>query len=342
MDLSNSANVGYDLPEMGKMKKANWIKNKRTTSIQSMLLVLSLAILLGLMGWLLGGISFTVMAVGAVFLIYLIHPMVSPQVMLRLQKARRLNDQEVPHLYDMLHKLAQRARLTHLPVLYYIPAETMNAFTVGNRENAAIAVSDGLLRRLDFDELCGVLAHEISHLRHNDLRIMGFAGLSGQLIHMLSLFGQILLFLNLPLMLWGQYTISWAAILLLIFAPSISSILQLALSRTREYRADLGAAELMGDGRALASALTKMEAYQNRFLKGMFWPGYRPTPDGALLRTHPLTKKRIRRLMENEDHRSDGAQNTVESFGRGYPRIIKRNPARPSFKPQATCWLSRI
>jgi heat shock protein HtpX len=97
-----------------------------------------------------------------------------------------------------------------------------------------------------------VLAHEISHLRHNDMRIMGFAGLTSQLIHMLALLGQILLFLNLPLLLWGHYTISWTAILLLIFAPTISAILQLALSRTREYRADLGAARLMGDGRALA------------------------------------------------------------------------------------------
>ena len=244
-------------------------------------------------------------AVGAVVLLYLIHPMVSPQVILRLQKARRLHDNEAPQLFARLQALTERARLPRLPMLYYIPADTMNAFSVGNRESAAIALTDGLLRRLDFHEITGVLAHEISHLRHNDMRIMGFAGLTNQLIHMLSLFGQILLLLNLPLLLWGHYTISWAAILLLIFAPAISAIIQLALSRTREYRADLGAAKLMGDGRALASALAKMEAYQNRFLRAIFWPGYRQIPEGALLRTHPNTKKRIHRLLENQIYRSD-------------------------------------
>jgi heat shock protein HtpX len=159
------------------------------------------------------------------------------------------------------------------------------------------------------------------------MRIMGFAGLTSQLIHMLSLLGQILLLLNLPLLLWGQYTISWAAILLLIFAPTISAIMQLALSRTREYRADLGAAKLMGDGRALASALAKMEAYQNRILSGFFWPGYRQIPEGALLRTHPNTKKRIQRLLENRVYRSDDERFPGLSSRSGLPsRAAMRFP----------------
>jgi len=307
------------------MNELNGIKNEIVTSIQSLLLVMTLAMLLGLMGWLIGGQSFALMAVGAVVLIYLIHPMVSPQVILRLQKARRLRDDEAPQLFAQLQALTERARLPQLPELYYIPAETMNAFSVGNRETAAIALTDGLLRRLDFDEIAGVLAHEISHLRHNDMRIMGFAGLASQLIHMLSMVGQILLFLNLPLLLWGHYTISWAAILLLIFAPTISAVLQLALSRTREYRADLGVVKLMGDGRALASALAKMETYQNRFLKGIFWPGYRQLPGGALLRTHPHTKERIRRLLENQVHHRDDALHPGMSSKPAYPlRAVMR------------------
>ena len=186
------------------MNELNGIKNEIVTSIQSLLLVLTLAMLLGLMGWLIGGQSFALMAVGAVVLLYLIHPMVSPQVILRLQKARRLHYDEAPQLFAELQALTERARLPQLPELYYIPAETMNAFSVGNRETAAIALTDGLLRRLDFDEMAGVLAHEISHLRHNDMRIMGFAGLASQLIHMLSVLGQVLLFLNLPLQLRAE------------------------------------------------------------------------------------------------------------------------------------------
>jgi heat shock protein HtpX len=289
------------------MNEINGLKNEIYTSIQSLLLVLSLAMLLGVMGWLVGGQSFALMAIGAVVLLYLIHPMVSPQVILRLQNARRLHDHEAPQLFARLKALTERARLPRLPMLYYIPAESMNAFT------------DGLLRRLDNHEITGVLAHEISHLRHNDTRIMGFAGLTSQLIHMLSLLGQILLFLNLPLLLLGHYTISWAAILLLIFAPTISAIIQLALSRTREYRADLGAAKLIGDGRALASALAKMETYQTRFLRRIFWPGYRPIPEGGLLRTHPHTKKRIQRLLENQVYRSDDEHYRGVSSRPGYP-----------------------
>jgi heat shock protein HtpX len=301
------------------MNALNGIKNEVYTSIQSLLLVLSLAMLLGVMGWLIGGQSFALMAVGGVVLLYLIHPMVSPQFILRLQKARRLHEHEAPQLFARLRALAERARLPRPPMLYYVPAEAMNAFSVGNRESAAIALTDGLLRRLDIPEITGVLAHEISHLRHNDLRIMGFAGLTRQLIHMLSLLGQILLFLNLPLLLWGHYSISWAAILLLIFAPTISAILQLALSRTREYRADLGAAKLMEDGRPLASALAKMETYHHGFLRGILWPGHRQTTEGALLRTHPHTRKRIRRLLENQVYRSHDNHHPAVPSKPGYP-----------------------
>ncbi len=308
------------------MKNTYRSNNNLYTSVQSLLLVISLAMLLGLMGWLVGGKPIALMAVGAAVLLYLMLPMVSPHIILRMQKARRLHYREVPRLYDMLQTLSQRARLPHLPELYYIPADTMNAFTVGNRETSAIAVTHALLRRLDSNELAGVLAHEISHLRHNDMRIMGFAGLSSQLIQVLSLIGQFLLLLNLPLLLWGQYTISWAAILLLIFAPSISAILQLALSRTREYRADNGAAELMGDGRALASALAKMEAYQSQFLKGLFWQGYRRRPEGALLRTHPHTKERIRRLLKSQPLPKNSDPTLAAISGRRHPQQIVRNP----------------
>ncbi len=273
------------------------INTKLATAVQSFLLVSLLAFILGSMGWLLGGVQFALMAVGIVVLLYFLNPMVPPQVILRFQKVRRLDYHEAPQLYSMLQTLAKRAQLPHLPILYYSSSEMMNAFTIGNRKNAAIAVTEGLLRHLSPDEVAAVMAHEISHLRHNDLRIMGFAALSQQLVQMLALFGQFLLLLNLPLFLVGQYTISWTAILLLIFAPSLSAMLQLALSRTREYRADYGATELMGDGHALASALTKIESFQNKTLRRLMWPGYKQMPAGTLLRTHPPTKERVRRLL---------------------------------------------
>ena len=312
------------------LKMNNVLKNsgKLTTAAQSFLLVGLLAFILGLMGWLLGGTQFALMAVGFVVLLYLINPMVPPQVILRLQKVRRLDYHEAPHLYDMMQKLSERARLPQLPILYYSPSDMMNAFTIGNRKYSAVAVTEGLLRHLDRNEIGAVLAHEISHLRHNDLRIMGFAALSHQLVQMLALMGQFLLLLNLPLYLLGHYTISWTAILLLIFAPSLSAMLQLALSRTREYRADIGAAELMGDGRALASALMKMEFFQKRYLRGLFWPAYKPIPAGTLLRTHPPTKDRVRRLLGADDHRLTINNKTSVPLNEIPPRVFWHSPRR--------------
>jgi heat shock protein HtpX len=207
----------------------------------------------------------------------------------------------------------------------------MNAFTIGNRKNAAIAVTDGLLRNLDRNEFSAVMAHEISHLKHNDLRIMGFAALSSQLVQMLAFIGQLLLLINLPLLLLGQYTISWAAILMLIVAPSLSALLHLALSRTREYRADIGAADLMGDGRTLASALAKIENFQKRYVRAMLWPGYRPIPAGHLLRTHPPTKERIKRLMGYPAQRPHDNGQRIVTRERISPQILSQMPRRWSW-----------
>jgi heat shock protein HtpX len=182
-----------------------------------------------------------------------------------------------------------------MPVLYYFPGSAMNAFTVGSRENAAIAVSQSLLDGLKYSEISAVLAHEVSHIRSNDIRIIGFADLANSLTHGLSLFGQLLLIINLPLALFGGFSINWMAILLLIFAPGISALLQLALSRTREYNADLGAVELMEDPEALATALAKIEQHGSSLIRRFPWVA---NPHSQILRTHPPTKERIRRLME--------------------------------------------
>jgi heat shock protein HtpX len=173
----------------------------------------------------------------------------------------------------------------------------MNAFAVGDRDNAVIALSDGILRRMSLEETAAVLAHEASHVAHNDLRVMGFADVTERFTRVMSLFGQILLLVNLPLMLMGAVTISWIPIVVLIFAPTLSALAQLALSRTREYNADLGAARLLGDPEPMARALSKMERFQGRFLEQVIGPGQR-LPDPSLLRTHPPTEERIRRLLE--------------------------------------------
>jgi heat shock protein HtpX len=309
------------------MDTAKWTKSKIITSLQALLLVLSLAALAGLMGWLFGGRLFAFAAVGAVVMFYILNPMVSPLLTLRMHRARRLTYDQAPRLYRVLQTLSERAELPRVPGLYYLPGQTMNAFTVGTRQEAAIAVSDGLLRRLNEREISAVLAHEVSHIRHNDIRMMGFANLSNVIVQRLSVFGQFLLILNFPMLLMGQYTISWTAIGLLIFAPSISTMLQLALSRTREYNADLSAAELMDDSEALASALTKMDTYHSWLFRNILWPGYTGKAGSSLFRTHPPTKERIRRLLEIRNQHSENITNGIlKPHDKRYRRTIWRHP----------------
>ena len=113
---------------------------------------------------------------------------------MRMYGATRLGPGQAPSLSAALLELSQRAGLSEVPDLYYLPSSMVNAFTVGRRREAAIAVTDGLLRTLDIRELTGVVAHEVSHIRNNDIWVMGVADLFSRLTSLLSLFGQFLLF----------------------------------------------------------------------------------------------------------------------------------------------------
>lgn len=178
-----------------------------------------------------------------------------------------------------------------------MPSQLPNAFAIGSAEDSAVCVSDGLFRLLDRREFAGVLAHEVSHIANRDLWIMGLADAMSRAVSLASWFGQLLLLVNLPLLLAGAAYVPWHIPLLLIFSPTIMALLQLALSRTREFDADHGAAELTGDPDGLASALVKIERRTGRFWEEMFLPGRR-IPQPLLLRTHPPTEDRVTRLRE--------------------------------------------
>jgi heat shock protein HtpX len=127
---------------------------------------------------------------------------------------------------------------------------------------------------------------------------MAFAGMAGQITRVLSIFGHFMLLFSLPMILMGQVVISWFAIFLLIFSPTLTSLIQLALSRTREYNADMSAAELTGKPEALASALARIDRVQKTLFNRLLWPMMPRMPQASWLQTHPPTKARIRRLLE--------------------------------------------
>ncbi len=279
-----------------------WRKDKMLKRFQSAAIVLAMTALLGGIGWLLGGSLLAMAAAGATIFLYLTNPVISPTIVLRSLGARWLHPREAPQLYAIIEKLAARAGLSAVPSLYLHTRNPVNAFAVGDVSSAAIAVSGDLIRRLSRQEVEAVLAHEVSHIRNHDTRVMGFAALVGRLTGMLSLFGQILLFLNLPLLLLGGHTISWIFILALVFAPTVSVLMQLTLSRTREYQADLGAAELTGNPGALASALVKIDQAQRSFFGRNLWPLKPWQTQSELWRTHPPTPKRVNRLLGLQKH----------------------------------------
>lgn len=290
-----------------RLDRATRRRHKRRNLMQSAILLGGMLLLLSACAWLLFGAEGMLWALGGWALALLLSPSLSPALVLRLYRAQRLSRWQFPDGYDILDRLARRAGLTTAPEMYYVPSATLNAFTLGRSDDAVIAVTDGMLRTLSPREFAGVVAHELSHIRNRDLWVMSLADSIGRLTNLMSLFGILLLVVSLPLFLTGFADVPWLLAVLLLFAPTIGNLLQMGLSRAREYDADLDAAELTGDPAGLASALIKLEHQQSRLWERLFLPG-RNIPDPSLLRSHPATESRIQRLMSLYPAAADEAE----------------------------------
>lgn len=281
-----------------------------TSARHRLLNLVQSALLLGLMAalaWvsvtvILGPGTGLLVALGMVAGLFLA-PDLSRRMLLSAYRAQRLTGREAPGLIAALAELALRAGLPRTPALYRVPSRLPNAFAMGSPEDSTICVTDGLLEILDGRELASVLAHEIGHIAHRDLWIMGLADVMSRLVSLASWMGQLLVLVNLPLVMAGMVHVPWSVVVLLIFAPTLMALIQLGLSRTREYDADRAAADLTGDPEGLIRALGKLDRLTGRFWEEIFLPGRR-IPDPSLLRTHPPTESRVRRLRELDPNRS--------------------------------------
>ncbi len=276
------------------------VHHHRTANrLHSVLLITAMLALTALLGWAAAGVVGLAWGAGIGIGSLVFGGRISPGMIMSMYRARLLHPREAPDLYAITEELARRARLPSVPRLYYVPSGVMNAFAVGAESDAAIGLSDGVLRGLTLRELVGVLAHEVSHVASGDLRVMMVADVASRITGLFSTLGRFLLLLNFPLLLAGVTPVPWLLVLLLLVAPGATALLQLALSRTREYDADVQAAHLTGDPEGLARSLQKMERYQGRVLEQILAPG-RGVPHPSILRTHPPTDERVRRLRSLE------------------------------------------
>ena len=296
---------------------------RRQNYWQSVLLLLAMLGLLALIGWLVAGSEGLFWALAVVFLIVTSGSRVSPYFILHLYRARLILSGQAPELYDIFHELADKAGIDSMPALYYLPSQALNTFTIGLKKETCVVISDGMLRSLNTRELTAVLAHEISHIRNHDLWVMFFADVLSRLTSFLSLCGYLLILLYLPILIFYEQFIPWFLLVILVLAPNLSALLQLALSRTREYSADLVAVQLTGDPLGLASALNKLDYYQHGWIERIILPEHRVAVP-SLLRTHPTTQSRIRRLND-----------IAREFAQ-YPDMIEKDYATDWLEPAPT------
>ena len=224
----------------------------------------------------------------------------SDKIVLRMYRAREVTRAEAPVLYEVVESLSRRAGLP-VPRVAIIPGQQPNAFATGrNPEHAVVAATEGILQILDRDEIEGVMAHELAHVRNRDMLISSVAATLAGAIMVLARFG---LFFG-----GGDRDRGGGALALLVvvLAPIAAMIIQAAISRSREFAADAGGAEISGKPRALASALRKLEATAKRVpLQGnpatahMFIVHpFRGGGIGKMFSTHPPTEERVERLLQ--------------------------------------------
>jgi heat shock protein HtpX len=268
-----------------------------------------LTLLLMFLGRTFGGESGMILALGFAVVMNFVSYFFSDKIALAMYRAQPVTRDELPRAYEIVERLTQKIGIP-MPKIYVIPTESPNAFATGrNPRHASVAVTHGILGLLTDEELEGVLAHELGHVNNRDILISSVAATIAGAITMLASMGR-------WAMIFGGYGGrdredrgggGLAGLLMLIVAPIAAGLIQLWVSRTREYQADATGAHFTGNPYALASALQKLDAYSRRLpLKAspstahlfIIQPllGMNGAMFANLFSTHPPIAKRIERL----------------------------------------------
>src|SRR5271169_1788223 len=269
-------------------------------------LLTALTLLLMFFGQYFGGQNGMVLALAFAAVLNFVSYFYSDKIALRMYRAQPVTREQLPRAYAAVERLTQKIGIP-MPKIYVIPNESPNAFATGrNPQHASVAVTQGILNLLNDEELEGVLAHELGHVNNRDILISSVAATIAGAITMVASMGRwAMIFGGMGGDRDDRRGGGIGALLMLILAPIAASLIQLAVSRSREYQADATGAHFTGNPYALASALSKLDAYSRRipmqatpstahlfiiqpFLGGMSF--------GSLFSTHPPIAKRIERL----------------------------------------------
>jgi heat shock protein HtpX len=272
--------------------------------LKTAVLMAAITALFMAIGSLLGGHSGMMVALVIALAMNFFSYWFSDKLVLRMYNAHQVDETSAPQFYRMVADLAQRAGLP-MPRVYLINEDAPNAFATGrNPDHAAVAATTGILRVLSERELRGVMAHELSHVRHRDILISTISATMAGAISMLANFAMFFGGRDDE----GRSTNPIVGLLVMLLAPLAASLIQMAISRAREFEADRGGAEISGDPQALASALQKIHRYaqgiplltaerhpetaQMMIMNPLSGGGLR-----GLFSTHPSTEERVERLL---------------------------------------------
>jgi len=280
-------------------------------TLKTALLLTSLTLLMMFVGAYFGGQNGMVLAFLLAAVMNFVSYFFSDKIALAMYRAQPATQEQLPRVYSIVEQLAYKQGLP-MPKIYLLPTESPNAFATGrNPKHASVAVTAGILDLLDDEELEGVLAHELGHVRNRDILTSSIAATIAGAITLLAHMGRFA-------MMFGGYGGrddrergggGIGALLMLILAPIAATLIQLAVSRSREYAADASGAELTGNPHALARALQKIDAYSRRlpmdatpstahlFISA---PRLRASDLAGLFSTHPPMEKRVERLIGRE------------------------------------------
>jgi heat shock protein HtpX len=268
-------------------------------------LLTALTLLLMFVGRIFGGQNGMLIALIFAAVLNFVSYFYSDKIALAMYRARPVSREELPRAYQIVERLTQKIGIP-MPKMYVIPTDSPNAFATGrNPEHASVAVTQGILNLLNDEEMEGVLAHELGHVRNRDILISSIAAtVAGAITYLAEMARWGMIFGGYERDRDSRGGGGFAALFMLILAPIAAMLIQLAVSRSREYQADESGAHFTGNPYALASALSKLDAYSKRL-------PLQATPStahlfivqpflgmslGSLFSTHPPIAKRIERL----------------------------------------------